>query len=100
MTLRPARIPLPGLAELLPGGLELLRGEIAIAIRIRFRKTLEQLSQSRFGELLGLCNQKGAVIARARTTMKRMGRCLFICVFLKNTMFESGLGVGRYGCSA
>jgi hypothetical protein len=45
--------------ELLPGGLELLRGQLAIAVRIRCGKTLEYLRQSRFGGLLGLRIREG-----------------------------------------
>ena len=50
-----ARIALLGLFELLAGGFKLLLGQLAIAVRIRFRKTLEHFRQSRFGELLSLC---------------------------------------------
>ena len=51
-----ACIAMFGFLGLLAGGLKLLRGQLAIAIQIRFRETLEQLSQSLLGKLLGLSN--------------------------------------------
>ena len=47
--------PGAGLLELFTGGVELLLSQLAIAIRIRLRKPLEQSRQLRFGELSGLC---------------------------------------------